>query len=577
MNKFAIFHISDVPYAYGKDDETLVVRIRFARNDIKKCKIHYKDRYDWDKMKSFSEKEMELKEYTDLFEYYETEISIDEKRFRYYFEIYDMEGKTYYYNERGIQSGSVEETRSFQFPYLCKADVYKSVNWAQEGIVYQIFPDRFNNGDESINPEDVSPWGDDVTRETMFGGDLQGIIDKVPYLKDLGVTIIYLTPIFLSSTNHKYNTCDYYKVDPCFGDIEKAKELVDKCHEAGIRVTLDAVFNHSGSDFFAFKDVIEKGEKSKYKDWFFIESYPVDAEKVNYLTFAESISNMPKLNTQNPEVVDYLLGVAKYWIKEIGIDGWRLDVCDEVDHAFWREFRKAVKDANPDALIIGEISHESSSFLRGEQLDSIMNYPFRDLCLDFFAKGVIDSQEFIYGLADQRARYMDGINKTMFNLLGSHDVARFLTECDGNVEKLKLAVAFKFTYIGIPYVYYGDEVGVEGENDPYCRRCMIWDEDKQDRDLYEFHKKLSAIRRENKSLIYGEFMPLYFDDGVVAYKRICNDEECICILNNFNGKRNIEIDIYGSYSDIMESEEVKINNGITLNPYEIKILRKYKY
>lgn len=573
MNKFGVFHISDVPYAYGKDEETLIVRIRFARGDIKTCKIHYKDRYDWEKQKPFFVKGMKLKECTDLFEYYEAEISLDEKRFKYYFEICDIEGNIYYYNERGIQTKVVEDMPGFQFPYLCEADLYKSVNWAQEGIVYQIFPDRFNNGDRSIDPEGVLPWGEEVTRDSLFGGDLQGIIDKLSYVKDLGVTMLYMTPIFLSSTNHKYNTCDYYAVDPYFGDVEKAKELVEKCHEIGIKVILDAVFNHSGSDFFAFKDVIENGEKSKYKDWFFIDSYPVDTEKVNYRTFADSISNMPKFNTKNPEVVEYLLKVSEYWIKEIGIDGWRLDVCDEVDHVFWREFRKTVKDANPNALIIGEISHESSSFLRGDQIDSIMNYPFRELCLDFFVREVIDSQEFIYGLANQRVLYMNDINRTMFNLIGSHDVARFLTECKGNIEKFKLAVALQFTYIGIPYIYYGDEIGMEGETDPDCRKCMVWDEDKQNRDLFEFHKKLGEIRKENKSLIYGEFTPIYFEDGVIAYKRTIDNEECICVLNNNEEKKNVKVNLVGSYLDLLEDKIVIINENIKLHPYDIKILK----
>lgn len=575
MNKQAIFHITDIPYTYAIDENTLAVRLKAAKGDLKSCEIYYKDRYDWEN--SFKINCMELKKSDSLFDYYETSLEVDENRYRYYFKLEDREGNTCYYNERGLHEELIKpyEQNCFQFPYLNTADIHKVPAWTKEGIVYQIFPDRFCNGDKSNDVEGVLPWGEEVSTTTMFGGDLQGIIDKLDYLKDLGINIVYLTPIFLATTNHKYNTCDYYQVDPSFGDVEKAKKLVEKCHEKGIRVLFDAVFNHSGSDFFAFKDVIEKGEKSKYKDWFYIKNFPVDTEKINYITFSNNVSTMPKLNTHNPEVKEYFLKVAEYWIKEVGIDGWRLDVCDEVDHAFWREFRKVVKAANPEALIIGEIMHESTSWMRGDQMDGFMNYPLRELLLDFFARGRITAEKFQEELAYVSSLYTDEVNSCLFNLIGSHDTARFLTDCKEDINKLKLAIAFQYTYIGLPYIYYGDEVGMSGENDPYCRRCMVWDEDKQNKDLLSFFKAMNTLRKKEKVLIHGGYRDVYSHDNFLVYKRELENEEIIIILNNDSDSYEVSLKgIEGKYMDLLKESEVLICDSIKVNGNGIMLLKK---
>ncbi|GIQ62169.1 hypothetical protein PACILC2_07370 [Paenibacillus cisolokensis] len=214
------------------------------------------------------------------------------------------------------------------------------------------------------------------------------MIDRLDYLTELGVNAIYFTPVFEATTNHKYDTSDYFRVDPHFGTNETLKTLVRECHARGIRVLLDAVFNHSGRQFAPFVDVIEKGEESLYKDWFHVRKWPLRIEDgvPTYETFAfEPI--MPKLNTSNPEVRDYLLKVASYWMDEIGIDGWRLDVANEVDHQFWREFRQTVKKANPDAYILGEIMHDAMPWLQGDQFDAVMNYPFTNTVIDFSLRG----------------------------------------------------------------------------------------------------------------------------------------------------------------------------------------------
>lgn len=533
MNKYAVFHVLDTPYSYGKDKDTLVVRVRVARNDIRECYIYYKDRYDWENQ--YNKKAMRIVGETEFFTYYQTEISVFRNRYRYYFEFIDINCEKFQYNERGFVNEyfNYNDMNSFQFPYIAEEDLYEEIKWLQESVVYQIFPDRFCNGDSSIDIEGTSEWGKGrVHRRSIYGGDLRGIINKLNYLDDLGINLIYLTPIFRASTNHKYNTQDYFDIDPQFGTINEAKELVDKAHKLGMKVVFDAVFNHSGSDFFAFEDLIENQQKSKYKDWYFIDSWPVTKSKNKYYTFANGCDNMPKLNTNNEEIKDYLLRVGEFWIKEVGIDGWRLDVCDEVGHEFWRAFRKRIKSIKKDAIIIGEIMHEANSFLKGDQLDGIMNYPFKNAVIDFFAKGIISGREFFDIMAENRVLYMESITKQMWNLVGSHDTKRIYTECDGNIDRIKLSIAYQFLYIGVPYIYYGDEVGLSGGDDPNNRKCMNWNENTQNREIFDFYRNIINIRKENKVFIYGTFEEVYCENNIIAFKRVLNNEETLIIFNN---------------------------------------------
>lgn len=574
MNKYAVYHVTDAPYSYPKNLNTLSVIIRTAKDDIKSCKIHYKTRYDW--QNPFYIKEMKISDTNKLFDYYKADISVERNRYRYYFELTDRNGEVEFFDERGFKKEMEirPEAASFQYPYIAESDAYKKVNWLQESVVYQIFVERFCDGDKSIDPEDALEWGSEVTATSKFGGDIQGIIDKLDYLENLGVNLIYLTPIFKSSSNHKYNTCDYYTIEPQFGTLEKAKELVNKCHERKIKIVFDAVFNHSGSDFFAFKDVLKNQQKSRYKNWYFIDSYPVDTSKCNYYTFADDISTMPKFNTSNEEVKEYLLNVGSYWIDEIGIDGWRLDVCDEVDHCFWRDFKKKIKQKKDDAILIGEIMHEASSFLKGDQLDSIMNYPFKGAMIDFFGKRSINAEQFDDILAKNRVIYMDDINKQLWNLIGSHDTSRFLTECDQKIERMKLAIVFQFTYIGVPYIYYGDEVGLSGGEEPQSRKCMIWNYEKQNFELLELYKKMIRIRKENKTLIYGDYKTIYCKDNVIAFVRKDKKSTMLIVINNTYKKIKIDLKINHEYLNIITGENEIINEMIEVNPMDYKIFKR---
>ncbi|MFC3907383.1 glycoside hydrolase family 13 protein [Clostridium disporicum] len=544
MNKYAVFHVLDTPYSYGKDKDTLVVRVRVARNDIKECYIYYKDRYDWEN--EYNKKAMNIVAETEFFTYYQAEISVFRNRYRYYFEFIDSNFEKFQYNERGFinKDFNYNDMNSFQFPYIAEEDLYQEINWLQESVVYQIFPDRFCNGDSSIDIEGTSEWGKGrVHRRSIYGGDIRGIITKLNYLDDLGVNLIYLTPIFKSTTNHKYNTQDYFDIDPQFGTLNEAKELVEKAHNLGMKVVFDAVFNHSGSDFFAFEDLLENQQKSKYKDWYFIDSWPVTKSKNKYYTFANGCDNMPKLNTNNKDVRDYLLSVGEFWIKEVGIDGWRLDVCDEVGHEFWRAFRKRIKSTKKDAIIIGEIMHEANAFLKGDQLDGIMNYPFKNAIIDFFAKGIISGREFLDIMAENRALYMDSITKQMWNLLGSHDTKRIYTECDGNIDRIKLSIAYQFLYIGVPYIYYGDEIGLSGGDDPNNRKCMNWNKNTQNKEIFDFYRDIINIRKENKVFIYGTFEEVYCENNIIAFKRVLNNEETLIIFNNNENESIVRLNL----------------------------------
>ncbi|WP_394897913.1 glycoside hydrolase family 13 protein [Clostridium butyricum] len=576
MNKYAVYHVTEAPYSYSKDINTLTLRVRAAKDDIKKCIVYYKDKYLDNS--PYEEKEMILAAKCELFEYFQTDISIFRNRYQYYFKMIDYNENTHYLTERGVKDDD-SLIYPYIFPYIATEDVYEDVKWMQESVVYQIFPERFCNGDESINPEGTLPWGkeENLNYYSRYGGDIKGITKRLDYLEELGIDTIYLTPIFKSKTAHKYDTSDYFNIDPQFGTVDDVRELVDNAHEKGIKIILDAVFNHSGEDFFAFKDLLENQKNSKYKDWYFIDSYPVSMENENYYTFGHRHFNMPKLNTNNEEVKEYLLKVGEYWVKEIGIDGWRLDVCDEIGHDFWRAFRKRIKHVNKNAVIIGEIMHEANSFLKGDQLDSIMNYPFKNAVTDFFAKRSISSCEFSDILASNRMLYMDSVTKQMWNLIDSHDTKRFLSECNDNVTFMKLAVAFQFTYLGVPYIYYGDEIGMNGGDDPFNRRCMIWEKENQNKDMFEYFKKLIKIRKDNKALIYGEYKELCCEDNLIAFERNYNDEHIVVVINNNNEDKKF-INAYElSGTDIMNGQQIEKSLEVDIDKMSIKIIKINKF
>lgn len=487
--------------------------------------------------------------------------------------------------ERGFETELPNNSLEFfDFPFINPIDVFEPPSWVKDAIFYQIFPERFANGNLENDPAGTEPWGGQPRPDNFFGGDLQGVIDKLDYLSELGITAIYFTPLFEATTNHKYDTQDYLKVDPHFGTNDTLKKLVQACHKRGIRVLLDAVFNHAGQTFPPFVDVLKHGQDSPYASWFHVRQWPLKVVNgiPTYDTFAFE-PTMPKLNTENPEVKAYLLKVAKYWIEEIGIDGWRLDVANEVDHHFWREFRQVVKQANPDAYILGEIWHDSIMWLQGDQFDAVMNYPFTNAVLDFVAHGKLDGAGFANAIGAQLASYPQQINEVAFNLLDSHDTPRLLTLCKGDERKMKLAVLFQLTYPGTPCIYYGDEIGLSGGNDPDCRKCMIWDKQEQNHELFHFYRTMISLRKQHSALRSMEFRFLHAltNEPVVAYERRSNTERFAIIMNGENRAHTLTIPVKsGTWLDVFCDKSVQVLEGeltVQLPAYGFIVLKQINH
>lgn len=472
-------------------------------------------------------------------------------------------------------------------------------DWVQDAIFYQIFPDRFAKSPR--NPSGnlpFEPWDSPPTGHGFKGGDLYGIAEKLDYLKDLGITALYLNPIFSSASNHRYHAYDYYSVDPLLGGNEAFTELLEKAHQKDIRIVLDGVFNHASRGFWQFHHVLECGDGSPYKDWFHFDperlkgrkhwgAYPSPHEQ-RLLQHEDSLTAigyrgwwnlpaLPKFNTDIPEVREFLFGVAEHWVR-LGIDGWRLDVPTEIDDdSFWQEFRNRVRAVNPEAYIVGEIWHESQRWLQGDQFDAIMNYDITKPVLAFFPgehldlrvlhqqtnyhgiRGAIDAYEFANRIDHNLRLYRPDITSSQMNLLDSHDTPRFLSCASGDRDSLKLALLFMFAYPGAPCIYYGDEIGLDGEHDPGCRKSFPWEESRWDKDLLSYVKEVVALRKQNPALRRGDFKRLWSTDGTYVFSRSLEDNTFVIALNasdstqeanvTYDGKENGKV-VFGQASDI---------------------------
>jgi len=577
----AIYHRPKQNWCYAYDGKTLHIRIRTKRNDVTSIEAMTGDKYAWDRTVTYVP--MSILSSDEFFDYWECEVVPPYRRLRYGFLLQKDDQKVWMTEFAFLNEEPSDPNRMFDFPYINMIDVFKTPDWVKDAVFYQIFPERFANGDPSIDPPGTLPWGGQPQRDNFFGGDLQGVIDHIDHLSNLGINALYFTPLFTATTNHKYDTEDYLQIDSQFGDINLLKKLVALCHERGIRVIMDAVFNHSGRTFAPFVDVQKNGEASRYKDWFHISKFPIRVEDgiPTYETFAfEPL--MPKLNTENPEVKAYLLHVAEYWIKEVDIDGWRLDVANEVDHQFWREFRQVIKKTKPDAYILGEIWHDSYNWLQGDQFDAVMNYPFTNATLDFFVEGSTDAEQFSQAIGKQIALYPRQANEVAFNLLDSHDTARLITLCKDDKRKMKLAVLFLFTYTGTPCIYYGDEVGITGAHDPDCRKCMEWDPAKQDHDLFTFYQELIKLRLDHSALRTGTLTFLSSQSGstTLAYSREDEKDKFIILMNNDSKQQPIEASVTETeWIDVLTGKKLATLKGslnANLPAYGYTILRAAK-
>jgi cyclomaltodextrinase / maltogenic alpha-amylase / neopullulanase len=427
---------------------------------------------------------------------------------------------------------------------------FTTPEWVKDAVFYQIFPDRFARSGSVAKPSNLEPWDSPPTTHGFKGGDLLGIIEHLDYLQELGVNALYLNPVFQSTANHRYHTYDYYHVDPMLGGNDALGSLVNAVHQRGMHVILDGVFNHASRGFFQFNDILENGPASPYLDWFYITGWPLHAyetsRKPNYGAWW-GLHALPKFNTETPAVREFLLSIARYWIEQ-GVDGWRLDVPGEIaDDSFWVEFRRRVKQANPEAYMVGEIWQDGRHWLQGDQFDAVMNYLFTKASLSFFVgrelnsallSGLgyapvepLDARGFGAAVDSLLALYPQQVTQVQMNLLDSHDTARFLSLARGDESALRLAVLFTMCYPGAPCVYYGDEVGMEGNRDPDCRRAFRWDQKQWNVSLLDHYRRCIALRQAHPALRRGGYRPLYAQDQIYAFGRHLGSDALVVVLN----------------------------------------------
>lgn len=537
MNKSCIYHRTADNYCYALDSDNLVITIRTGF-DVKKVSLFYSDPFSGGLMGSneaqqFYEKIVDYRVELDDCLMWSVTVAPEFKRCSYYFKLSDGEEEFLYLEDgfrTSLDASPHERLQFFVFPWMNPADINVVPEWVSDTVWYQIFPERFCNGNPDINPPFTKRWGEPdkpVNFMDYYGGDLRGIINKLEYLHDLGITGIYMTPICKSRSNHKYDITDYLTIDPAFGTAEDMRELVEKSHELGIRVMMDGVFNHSSVMFHPWRDVVKKGPDSKYYDWFMINKWPFEkngvcnTRKGNYYSFA-FVDAMPKLNTNNPEVIKYFVQVCMKWVKTFDIDGIRFDVIDETSHEFCRALRKNLKKIKPDIFLLGESWHDSLPWLTGTELDSVMNYPLKDSINSFWLNPDSCYKTFEHAVNRCYSLYMQQTNRVLFNLLDSHDTERLITSL-GNQDLFLQQMAVIFTMPGTVCIYYGTEIALEGGHDPDCRRCMPWShiEKGEYTHITDKIKSLISMRKNQSSLRSAaySFTHEYDNPRIISYDR----------------------------------------------------------
>ncbi len=608
MNLPAVYHETKSKYAYAFDENTLHLRIRTARNDVERVVMVGGDpfrwvqspedpsQWHWDHTAALEE-DMRLEYQTDLFDYWFIAVQPQWKRFRYAFVLYNREqevmvGGRSFYDLHEHPHFRYETSLFFNYPYINHEDLFQAPEWVKDTVWYQIFPERFADGDPRNNPPGSLAWASDPQEgiHMHYGGDLQGVLDHLDYLQDLGINGIYFTPIFESPSSHKYDTTDYYRIDPAFGDNALFKHLVEAAHARGMRIMLDAVFNHCGWFHPWWQDVVKRGTSSPYYDCFFIEREPVvnfafedgqmphltpqEMGNLNYSTFAFT-PLMPKWNTDNPLVKEHLLGAIRYWTEEFGVDAWRMDVSNEVPHAFWREFRRFVHAINPQVYILGENWDNSSPWLQGDQFNGVMNYE-----LTYPIWNLLGTPETVLERLDAGG-YQNEISKllvsypkfnlpNMYNLVDSHDTPRIDYKCAGDVRKVKLAYLLMLTFAGSPSIYYGSEVGLAGAPG-HNRQCMPWNPADWDTDLQQFVRSLIHLRRQHPTYRALDLDWLNIGgDRWLGYRKHSEEETLVVVLNPTEEGLSVQLPtgiLKPGWSTLIASEGVQSGANLTLPPF----------
>lgn len=568
MNLSAIYHGGWLEYREALAGGGIRVRVRCAPGDWEAVDLLHQGIYEPERFEGkFLETPMALVASDGQHDWYQADYQPEDPRQCYFFRFRKQDTEIYF-DQDGVKTGEeIRQPLALQpFPYAYVYEKKPLADWAKGSVGYQIFPDRFRR---AAGPAPgIQPWdGKEIGQRSFFGGDLKGITESVPYLKELGVELVYLTPIFLSDTAHRYNTFDYYKIDPMLGDLSDLKELSRALHDAGMKLILDGVFNHCGLAFAPFKDAVRKGKGSQYYDWFFFD----EAVKNGYRGFAY-LRYMPKLNLRDPEAQAYFLDVGRYWMREADIDGWRLDVSPEVWPDFWRQFRKAIQQEKPEAIMVAECWDESREWVSvGDMFDATMHYVLSRAIWRFFALKQTSLTQFDHAVNRAQMLYPSDLNHAQWTFLSSHDTCRFISRAEGDETARKMASFFQMTVPGLPIIYYGDELGMEGGNDPDCRRPMTWNKVKSNATL-DWYKRLTGIRRGLPALKAGDFRThLVGEDGLYAYIRT-GDQPVLCLIMTGDKAGERRIPLPGSMRnkntlhDHMQGKDISVKDGqITLS------------
>lgn len=510
MNFAAVFHRAQAPYSYALNEDELALRLQTGP-EVERVFLHWGDPFEAGILGGAERWQGRRQEITgplclEHCLWWDVTIRPPYKRCRYYFELHQG-GEIWFYGEDGFctpeQNRQEQRPAAFHQPWMNPADIPAPPQWVRDTVWYQIFPDRFCRSEASSCR---TPWRTGpVTNEERFGGDLPGICEKLDYLAGLGINGLYLNPIFAADSVHKYDTRDYETVDPDFGTNEDLARLVRCAHERGIRVMLDAVFNHCGASFGPWQDVLQKGPASRYWNWFMVNRWPApapgrDTRDSRYYSFA-FVPSMPKLNTNEPEVMEYICGLCQRWVAEYGVDAIRFDVGNEVSHRLLKELHRRLRAIRPDVYLLGEIWHDASPWLEGDEYDGVMNYPLQQAVKGFFAHADRTARTLAWDLQRCMGMYRRQTGQVMFNLLDSHDTDRLFTRA-GSEDTFFQQLAMLFTLPGSPSIYYGTEVGLPGGHDPDCRRCMPWDqlEEPENRQRIRQITELIRLRRTAPAL-----------------------------------------------------------------------------
>lgn len=603
MNISAVSHRCAYTDCYAYDSDILEINIKTGL-DVNSVILVWSDPYSfrkneagcWSGGKVIMQKQFILKNHI----VWNCKIEPPFKRAEYYFELVSGNEKILFFeNDYGTETevnNFKEEFHLYKMAWMNENDVVKTPEWVKNTIWYQIFPDRFRAGSSHFKRFKNKEWCEEnpMSYNDFFGGDLCGITEKLDYLKDLGISGIYLNPVFKSKSNHKYDTEDYSVIDPDFGTEEDMKNLVQKAHELGIRVMIDAVFNHSGTDFPYWKDVVENGEKSVYKDWFFVNKFPVedksrDTSDGRYFSF-DFVNRMPKLNTNNPVVQEYFAKICLHWVNDWNIDGIRFDVGNEVSHDFIKLLHRRLLNVNPELFLLGEIWTDSIQWLGADEYHSVMNYPFMNAVQRFFENRVLpesfaQKNQFSSMISSVYSLYYRQTNDVLFNFLDTHDTGRAVDSCK-NLSEFYQKLAVLMTMQGTPCVYYGTEIALKGSDGPYNRRCMPWNRIDEGefseitdtvKGIIKVRNECSAARSENIEFIQEKNQRLihYIKTDkktmqkLEVYINASDSEELVninnCVVFGHNYKENRLL----PGGIIMNMEKALEVNG---NSYEIKKL-----